>query len=181
MNVPNLMTLARFMLIPIYILVFAYGSRYIAFLIILLAGLTDIVDGYIARRTNQITKVGVMLDPLADKSMMLAVMVSLLWSGDLSWSAAAAMAVRDLGMIVGSAFFHFRGLQTVPANWMGKLTTVLLYVAIMWIFFQFPYAEMLLWGVIIFSFVTSIMYIIQFRGLNQVEAPISSVNKGERL
>ncbi|OPA75688.1 CDP-diacylglycerol--glycerol-3-phosphate 3-phosphatidyltransferase [Paenibacillus selenitireducens] len=166
MNAPNLITLARFVLVPIYILVFAYGPRYSAFLIIVAAGLTDIADGYIARRTNQITKVGVMLDPLADKTMMLAVMVTLLWSGDLSWSAVTAMVIRDLGMIIGSAFFHFRGYKTVPANWMGKLTTVLLYAAIMWIFFQFPYAQEFLWAVIIFSFVTSVMYIVKFKGLN---------------
>lgn len=169
LNLPNLLTMVRFILIPLYILIFAYGNRYTAFLIVVVAGITDILDGYIARRTNQVTKVGVMLDPLADKSMMIAVMVSLLWSGDLTWSAACAMFIRDLGMIIGSAFFHFRGYKTVPANWMGKLTTVLYYVAILWIFFRLPYAQELLWGVIIFSFVTSVMYIFHFRSLNQKE------------
>lgn len=169
MNLPNMLTLARFVLIPVYILVFAGGHRYAAFSIILLAGLTDILDGYIARKRNQVTTVGSMLDPLADKTMMLAVMISLLVSGDLPWSAALAMFVRDAGMIIGSAFFHFKGFLTVPANWMGKLTTILYYVAILWIFFTLPYARELLWAVIVFSFVTTIIYIFQFKHLNRKE------------
>jgi cardiolipin synthase len=72
-------------------------------------------------------------------------------------------------MIIGSAFFHFRGKKTVPAIWMGKLTTVLYYVAIMFIFFELPFARTYLWAVIAFSFVTSIIYIFLFVALNKDE------------
>lgn len=132
----------------------------------LLAGLTDILDGYWARTRGLVTQLGVMLDPLADKSMMIAVMISLLVSGMIPWEAAAAIFIRDLGMILGSAFFHFRGKRTLPANLMGKLTTVLYYVAILFVVFEVSFAMVYLWFVIAVSFLTSFIYIVQFATLN---------------
>ncbi|MBD0384290.1 CDP-alcohol phosphatidyltransferase family protein [Paenibacillus sp. WST5] len=162
-----MLTISRFLLIPVYLMFFFNGYIKIAFLILLLAGLTDILDGYLARTRGLITQVGVMLDPLADKCMMITVILSLLISGMIPWEAAAAMFIRDLGMIIGSAFFHFRGKLTVPANVMGKLTTVLYYLAILFIVFELTFAITYLWFVIIVSFVTSIIYIIQFLLLNR--------------
>lgn len=172
MNLPNLLTMLRFALIPVYIAVFASdtsGHMKWAFFIVVFAGLTDILDGYLARKYGQVTMVGSMLDPLADKTMMITVILSLLIAGHIPWSAGAAIFIRDAGMIAGSAFFHFRGKKTVPANWMGKLTTILYYLAIMFIFFEFPFARTYLWGVIAFSFVTSLIYIILFVALNKDE------------
>jgi len=167
LNLPNLLTSLRFVLIPVYIVIFAEGHMIPAFLIMVAAGITDILDGYIARRTGQVTMAGMMLDPLADKLMLITVIVSLLVSGHISLAAAAAMFLRDLGMIAGGLYYHFRGKKTVPANWMGKLTTVLFYIAIMLIFFEAPNAHAYLWGVIAISFATSIMYIVMFKALNK--------------
>ncbi|KRE48607.1 CDP-alcohol phosphatidyltransferase family protein [Paenibacillus sp. Soil522] len=175
MNLPNLLTSLRFVLIPVYIVVFAKGHMIPAFLIMVAAGITDVLDGYIARRSGQVTMVGIMLDPLADKLMLITVIVSLLISGHISGAAAAAMFIRDLGMIAGGLYFHFRGKKTVPANWMGKLTTVLFYAAIMLIFFEAPNAHTYLWAVIGFSFITSIMYIVMFKALNK---PVSGTPTG---
>jgi len=150
-------------------MVFSSGYIRTAFLVLLLAGLTDVLDGYIARRRRLVTQLGSMLDPLADKSMMITVILSLVFSDMISWEAAIAMFLRDAGMIVGSAIFHFRGKQTVPANAMGKLTTVLYYIAILLIVFQLPYAHLYLWFVIIVSFLTSLIYIFQFNLLNKKE------------
>lgn len=166
MNVPNMLTMLRFVLIPVYIIVFANGYTISAFLIVLLAGLTDVLDGYIARTRGLVTPLGEMLDPLADKSMMIVVILSLLISGLIPWYAAAAFFIRDIGMIMGSAIFHFRGKKTVPANTMGKITTILYYIAILLIVFEIEYAIHYLWFVIAFSFVTSAIYIAKFRALN---------------
>ncbi|WP_240344118.1 CDP-alcohol phosphatidyltransferase family protein [Paenibacillus sp. SYP-B3998] len=167
MNIPNMLTISRFILIPVYLMFFFNDYIKIAFLILLVAGLTDILDGYLARTRGLITPLGVMLDPLADKCMMITVILSLLISGMIPWQAAGAIFLRDLGMIMGSAFFHFRGKLTVPANMMGKLTTVLYYFAILFIVFQLTFAITYLWFVILVSFVTSIIYIIQFLLLNR--------------
>jgi len=165
-NLPNLLTLLRLLLIPVYIVVFAKGHLIAAFFVMVLAGATDVLDGYLARRFGEVTRLGMMLDPLADKLMLITVFVSLVVAGLISWWAAIALLLRDLGMIVVSAYVHFRGRLTVPANWMGKLTTVLLYAAITMIFFAWPPGEGVLWGVIVFSYVTTAMYIGSFRALN---------------
>ncbi|NBD26740.1 CDP-alcohol phosphatidyltransferase family protein [Paenibacillus glycinis] len=170
MNVPNMLTMLRFALIPVYVAIYASDSTNHmkwAFLVVVVAGLTDVLDGYLARKYGQVTMVGSMLDPLADKMMMIAVILSLLITGHIPWSAGAAIFVRDAGMIVGSAYFHFRGKKTVPANWMGKLTTMLYYLAIFFIFFEMPWARTYLWGVIAFSFITSFIYIGLFLALNR--------------
>jgi cardiolipin synthase len=166
LNLPNMLTLSRFVLIPVYIIVFAYGHIFGAFLILVLAGLTDILDGYIARKKGQITQLGIMLDPLADKTMMMVVVLSLVFENLIPWEAAAAMFIREVGMIISSAVFHFRGKLTVPANLMGKLTTVLYYFAILFIVLEMNFALTFLWTVIIFSFITSTIYIFQFTRLN---------------
>ena len=166
MNLPNALTISRFLLIPVYIVVFAYSYLKIAFLVVIIAGLTDILDGYIARTKGLVTQLGIMLDPLADKLMMITVFVSLLYSGFIPWEAAFAMFVRDLAMIIGSAYFHFRGKITVPANMMGKMTTVLYYLAVLLIIFKVDMAIYCLWFVILFSFVTSFIYVLKFRVIN---------------
>ncbi|WP_159885398.1 CDP-alcohol phosphatidyltransferase family protein [Paenibacillus puerhi] len=169
-NLPNALTLCRLLLIPIYGVVFASGYVKSAFFVLLAAGLTDVLDGYLARKHNQVTAMGSMLDPLADKLMMLTVILSLVFSSMISWAAAAAIFLRDAGMIVGSAIFHFRGKKTVPANALGKLTTVLYYVAILLIVFQLPFADAYLWFVIAVSFLASVIYILQFKLLNKGSA-----------
>lgn len=168
MNLPNMLTILRFILIPVYIMVFRNGDLALAFGILLLAGATDVLDGYIARTRGLVTELGSMLDPLADKLMLITVILSLLFSGMIPWAAAAAFFLRDAGMIVGSLYFHLKGLKTVPANALGKITTVLFYLAILLIVFDLPYAIPYLWAVIGFAFVTSVFYIGSFRRINEI-------------
>jgi cardiolipin synthase len=167
LNVPNALTIARFFLVPLYLYIFLAGHTAMAFLVLVAAGATDVLDGYLARKKKQTTALGSMLDPLADKTMMLTVVLSFLYMEMIQWSEAIAMFIRDGGMIIGSAIFHFRGKKTVPANTMGKITTVLYYLAIPLIMFEVRYALSYLWIVIIFSFVTSFIYILKIRQLNK--------------
>lgn len=166
MNVPNLLTILRFFLIPIYLFVFYSQDYHTAFAIVVLAGLTDILDGYIARKYNLITKVGQMLDPLADKLMMITVILTLTVEGIIPLTAAFIIFSRDILMILSATFFHFNGKQNVQANGFGKVTTVLFYVALWMLFFQMDYAVAFLYGVIVFSIVTTVVYALEFRLLN---------------
>ncbi|SEM79235.1 CDP-alcohol phosphatidyltransferase family protein [Lihuaxuella thermophila] len=170
MNLPNLLTMIRFALIPLYLFVYFSempGRIYWALGIVLFAGMTDVVDGYLARRNKQVTQLGIMLDPLADKLMMIAVFLSLLISGKIGYWAAAAIFFRDLTMILCSAFFHFRGKKTVPANVLGKMTTVLFYVALVLLMFDSAYAQNFLWAVIVLSYITSFVYMLQLKTVNE--------------
>ncbi|NBI30585.1 CDP-alcohol phosphatidyltransferase family protein [Chengkuizengella marina] len=167
MNLPNLITLFRFTLIPVYLILFFSGKMMIAFIVVVAAILSDILDGYIARKREMVTEVGIMLDPLADKLMMITVFISLLYEQLIPWQAAIAIFLRDIGMVIGGFFYHFQGKKTVPANVMGKLTTILYYSAIFFIVLNLKFSVSFLWIVIIFSFITSIIYIFQFKSLNQ--------------
>lgn len=176
LNLPNLLTTMRFLLIPVYIGIFASGHMIPAFLIVVAAGVTDVLDGFIARRFGQVTAMGEMLDPLADKLMLITVILSLMLAGHISWWAAGAMFFRDLSMIAAGLFTHFRGKKTLPANWMGKLTTVMFYAAIMFIFFEASFAHTYLWIVIAFSFLTSFVYLATYKTLNNsAKTPSSHV------
>lgn len=169
MNVPNMITTVRFLLIPVFILLFfsdlAHANMF-SFLIILLAGLSDMLDGYLARRNGQVTEMGKLLDPLADKLMMITVIFCFVVDGRVSWLAAGVYFIRDIGMILGSTFFHFRGKKEIPAaNLFGKVTTFAFYVVFLMIMFQWPYHQEALWMVIIFSFITTLVYaIVYFKG-----------------
>ncbi|WP_134683449.1 CDP-diacylglycerol--glycerol-3-phosphate 3-phosphatidyltransferase [Brevibacillus migulae] len=171
MNVPNALTVLRIALIPTYLYIFFDPFPYhisIAYLILILAGLTDIVDGYIARKYKLVTPFGTMMDPLADKLMMMAVIASLFLTERISVWATIVFFMRDLAMIVTSAFYHIRGKKTVPANAFGKVTTVMFYIAFTLVMFQFPYGEPVLWMVIAFSIVTSAVYLMKVRLLNKL-------------
>nr|WP_278429896.1 CDP-alcohol phosphatidyltransferase family protein [Brevibacillus laterosporus] len=167
MNVPNALTLLRIALVPIYLFVFFSDHIIWAYFILIFAGLTDVVDGYIARTYKMATAIGEMLDPLADKLMMLAVIFSFLLSDRISMWAASVFFLRDLAMIILSAFFHFRGKKLVSANIYGKVTTVLFYIVFTSIMFQYTYGELLLWIVILFSILTSAIYLMKVLLLNK--------------
>lgn len=170
MNVPNILTMFRFLLVPTYLLIFFSdipSKLYWSIAIILLAGITDVVDGYLARRYDLITELGTLLDPLADKLMIIAVFLSLLITHKISFWAAVAVFLRDISMILYSTFFHLKGKKTVPANIMGKMTTVLFYLALFALLFSIEGARTYLWYVIGLSYLTTLVYLIQIRLANQ--------------
>lgn len=167
MNVPNILTMSRFALIPLFLTLYLNGSSIAALITVLAAGATDILDGFIARRSGQITVTGIMLDPLADKLMMLAIVAALLIKGRIPWEAVAFMGFREIGMIASAAVFHFRGLKTVPANMLGKATTVVYYGAIVLLLLDLQGGIPLLWSGIGLSFLTTAIYFMQFRHLNR--------------
>jgi len=169
MNLPNTLTLIRFVFVPIYLVLFFSeipGRIYWAIGIVLFAGLTDVIDGYIARRYQQVTQLGIMLDPLADKCMMLAVILSLLLTFKMSVWETVAIFVREACMIIFSAIFHFQGMKTVPANILGKATTFMFYFVLILLMLDIVWARPLLWVVIGISFIASLIYVYEFVVLN---------------
>ena len=133
MNLPNALSLFRLLLVPVYLKVFFSGvpnAGLYAAAIFVLAGVTDIVDGYIARKYNLITLLGRILDPLADKMMVTTALCSLSIAGKLPWAITALYIAKEALMLIGSAVLYKR-LKDMPAsNKWGKSATVLLYIAI---------------------------------------------------
>lgn len=123
MNVPNVLSLIRLILVPVFVAVFFSedsNSGYLAAAIFLVAFLTDVADGYIARKYNLVTKLGRILDPLADKLMKAAAVICLTIRGDVPLWIILILLVKELVMLSGGAVM-LRKLRDVPgSNWWGK-------------------------------------------------------------
>lgn len=143
MKIPNMLTLLRFALIPVFIKVFFSGSpNYITYAlgIYLLAGVTDVLDGYIARKYNLITKWGQAMDPLADKLMLLTVIISFTMKGLFPIAVLIIVGLKEVMMVLGGIFLYTRkGKVVIPANRYGKMATVLFYILIIWVALDLPY------------------------------------------
>ena len=122
-NIPNCLSLIRIALIPVYWVLYMGGQAYWAVATFVAASLTDLVDGYIARRFNMITKYGKVLDPFADKLMQVSALLSLTITGDVHWLITTIALVKELYMIVGGALL-FNKHVVVYSNIFGKSATV---------------------------------------------------------
>lgn len=122
-NVPNILTFIRLALVPIYWIAYFSWSVWWAFGIFALASLTDVLDGIIARKFDLITPLGKVLDPFADKIMQMSAMLSVVIDGRLHALFATIIIVKELYMIICSAFLYKRKV-VVYANIYGKLATV---------------------------------------------------------
>ncbi|AFS77891.1 CDP-diacylglycerol--glycerol-3-phosphate 3-phosphatidyltransferase PgsA [Gottschalkia acidurici 9a] len=133
-NLPNLITTMRFFLIPAFVVMFfssVENSLMYSTLIFAIAGVTDVIDGYIARTYNMVTKLGIVLDPLADKLMQLTVLICFTIKDYIPMWVIVVIGIKEVLMIFGGIFLYYFGDKTViPANKFGKIATISFYVAI---------------------------------------------------
>lgn len=133
-HVPNILTIARFILIP-FILYFIFTNQYVAaFVMLTVSGLTDVLDGIIARKFNCITNFGKLIDPLADKTTQISILAALTFKGIIPLWMLLVVFVKEFAMIAGASFLYGKEL-VVSSKWFGKLATVLFYLAIVCSFF----------------------------------------------
>ena len=124
-NIPNALTLLRVLLVPVYIALFAMGRKYAALITFLFACLTDFLDGQIARRWNLITDFGKLMDPLADKVMVLTAMFSMtignrLIAPVIPWSAVTTLLLKEIVMVAGGIALLRHGV-VVFSSLIGKV------------------------------------------------------------
>ena len=126
MNVPNAITLARLGLVPVVGVLLAIGSYAVAFPVFLVAALTDFVDGYLARRFGQTSRLGATLDPIADKLNMVVATVLLAWQQQMPLWLAIAIVARDVVIVAGAlAYRAVLGHVDIKPTWLSKFNTVL--------------------------------------------------------
>ncbi len=135
MNLPNFLTALRIAMIPVFVLTYERVAPAVSLLIFLLASLTDCLDGYLARKWNQITAFGKLFDPLADKLLLLAVLFCFAKSQPplIPWWVLAVMAVKEILMMAGSMWM-LRKNVVVSANQLGKAATVAFILALTFVF-----------------------------------------------
>ncbi|MEM5473335.1 CDP-alcohol phosphatidyltransferase family protein [Hoeflea sp. AS60] len=136
MTLPNFITVARFIMVPLIILAMINGEMLIAFLLFMLAGASDGLDGFIARHFNQRSELGTWLDPIADKFLLVSVFVMLGWLGVVpNWLVILAVS-RDaliIGAVVLSSLLEhpveLRPLLVSKANTMFQIILLILVLA----------------------------------------------------
>jgi len=160
MHIPNILTAIRFFLAPIFVIVFfSSHENYLELsaYIFVFAGITDMLDGYIARKYNFITKWGQAMDPLADKIMQLTVLICLSIKSLIPVWVIVIVGIKEVLMIAGGIFLYTKGDKIViPAQNYGKIATILFYIAVLFISFSVPFGRYLMFiaiGVTLYAFV----------------------------
>lgn len=128
-HVPNALTIARFILIPFIIISLVNDNYILTFVFLTLSALTDVLDGYIARKFDLISNFGKLIDPLADKSTQIAILTTLALKNLIPIWMIIIIFMKEFAMIAGASFLYGKEL-VVSSRWYGKLATVLFYVAI---------------------------------------------------
>jgi cardiolipin synthase (CMP-forming) len=141
MTTANKITIARILMIPLFVLMAIYYGRdrlewqwWMTIVLFTVAAASDGIDGYIARHYNQCSKLGVVLDPIADKGLLLAGIITLSlsnWAYEFPLWFPVLVIARDVVIVSGALMLHYlNGSVRVRPNWMGKTATFLQMVAI---------------------------------------------------
>jgi len=173
MNLPNSLTMARIILIPIFLLVaymkFPYAD-FVAAGIFLIAALTDILDGYLARKENEETLLGKFLDPIADKILITAALIALVEMGRLTGWIAIIIISREIAVTGLRAIAAAEGIMVLPSR-IGKFKTVAQVTAIIALFVRdypfslinFPFGYIALTAALVLTVWSGLDYFMNFR------------------
>ncbi|WP_296823252.1 CDP-diacylglycerol--glycerol-3-phosphate 3-phosphatidyltransferase [Sulfurovum sp.] len=173
LNIPNTLAFIRLLLAPV--MFFLLVDRdisilssihytwldYMAAFIFVIASATDFFDGYIARTFNQITTLGKILDPLADKMLTLAGFLGLMMLGRASEWAIFLIITRELFITGLRVSAVSQGLD-IAASWMGKVKTVMQMIAIGFLLMEWPGGEILLWTAVALTLYSGYEYVRDF-------------------
>ena len=159
-TIPNLLSFLRIALIPIIAWLYCTEHPYWALAVIVLSGITDVIDGYIARKYNMVTDFGKAIDPIADKLTQGVLLICLLARFPWMWLPLGIMIVKE-GVSFALRMFLFSRTEIVSgAVWHGKLCTILLYAIIvlhiLWYNVPFPFSltfTILVSALMVYSFI----------------------------
>ncbi len=163
MKVSNKITIFRILLVPPFIVFALYRYpeyKWVAFWIFIVASVTDSLDGYIARKYNEITKFGIFIDPLADKILISSGLIVLVDLHSIpSWMAVIIIA-REFS-ITGLRTIAMSSGKVISASKWGKLKTVSQIVAISAVIIKIPYGIVLMWLALAFTMISGIDYLMK--------------------
>lgn len=128
-TIPNLLSLVRLALIPLFLVYLARGSDLAALVTLVAASVTDFLDGFLARRLHQVTRVGQLLDPIIDRVTVVAMVLGLLVTGVLPWVVVVVVVARELALLGLGIVLHRHGMGPPPVTLIGKAGTALLLTA----------------------------------------------------
>lgn len=130
LTVPNILTVARLILVVAFAwLILGPGAELWAAVVLIIAAITDYLDGFIARRWHQVSRIGQILDPLVDRVTVLAVLIVLGLSEILPWWLVLLIIARDVVLLALVPALRSRGLFALPVHYLGKVATFLLFAS----------------------------------------------------
>ena len=177
-SIPNIITLGRILLVPIIIWAIASNQMEIAFAIFVIAGVSDAVDGFLAKRFNMSSELGALLDPLADKALLVSIYVALgIWGAVPRWLVILVVS-RDI-MIVGAVIVSWVFGRPIPMKplMVSKLNTVaqvafaaLVLASLAFGFRSSPYEIILMAAVAILTLLSVSLYLVEWvRHMSTIE------------
>ena len=123
-TVPNIISMVRLAGVPVFLwLVLGPEQDALALAVLMIAGFTDYLDGWLARRLDQHSRLGEILDPVADRFYILAVVIGLYMRDIIPWWVAIALPLRDLFLWGLVPFLRTRGFSALPVHFLGKAAT----------------------------------------------------------
>jgi len=171
LTIPNILSFVRLMLIPVIIWLYCDQQNYaLAAIVLVISGITDVVDGFIARRFNMVSEFGKAFDPVADKLTQGATLLCLGTRFPVMYWLAGALVVKESITGIMSLFAIKSTGEVKGANWHGKITTCLLYATmglhIIWI--DIPHAVTLILSVLCFAMMVFSFILYFKRNWNQL-------------
>lgn len=148
-NYPNMLTIVRLLLIPVYLYFFLRGEYIISGVVFSISGLTDFFDGYLARKYNMVTDLGRLLDPLADKLTLISILAVLIYMDVIPKVISITLLSREVFVLFGSGIMYIMGKDLIRPTILGKASVFLLYVAIAASLLDLNFIDMLLYYVVI--------------------------------
>jgi len=179
-NLPNIITLIRILLVPVIVWAIASNQMTIAFFIFVAAGVSDAIDGFLAKRFNMTTEIGALLDPVADKALLVSIYVTLGISGDIPRWLVILVVSRDF-MIVGAVIISWILDNPVPMKplMVSKLNTVaqvsfaaLVLASLGFQFTASPYEIILAGCVTVLTLLSVSLYLVEWARHMSTTAPI---------
>jgi len=172
LTLANKITIGRIIIVPVFIATMMSYSpdreylRWVALAIYLLAELTDVIDGYVARNFRQKTKAGSILDPLADKFMFISALICLHkvgvdhhWPLQLPMWLVVAFVSRDIILVLGSFLLEIKvGSLEIKPNMWGKATAFLQAVCVIAVFCQWPLVSTIWWLALAATVISGVIY-----------------------
>lgn len=133
-NIPKCLCFFRILLIPLFLYVYFvadFKNRYlVAAFVLVISGISDFLDGFIARKFNMVTDFGKFIDPVADKLTQFVVAITLLFSYPLAWALLIIIILKDLMLAIVGLYLYDYGLKITGASWWGKIATAYFYVIV---------------------------------------------------
>jgi cardiolipin synthase len=178
-SIPNMLSILRLLLVPVFLWLLIADEFLVAFLVLMFASFTDWLDGFIARKFNQITSLGKVLDPSADRLFILATLIGLTVNEIIPAWLAIVIVARDVLLLIGYPISASHGYGPLPVHFLGKAATFALLYALPLLLLAdvWPSAEAVIlplawgfayWGIGLY-WVAGFVYLAQLRQLISLE------------